>query len=228
MRRILAGAITAACISSAAGPNAAAAHATAAEGAAEAASAQTGAMSGDARGRSKRPPMAGASRVCERQMAQAAAKHGVPLGMLYAVGLTESGNRGSLQPYAMNIGGKAYFGATAADVVQRLTQAQQEGVRLVDLGCMQINHHYHRAKFASLEAMIDPAQNVEYATRFLKELKEREEAGRWRSPAIMPGRTTTRRRRPMSAGSSPTWSPPASATGRRAPRHSASRQAQPI
>lgn len=177
MRRILAGAITAACICSAAGPNAAAAHATAAEGAAEAASAQTGAMGGDARGRSKRPPMAGASRVCERQMAQAAAKHGVPLGMLYAVGLTESGNRGSLQPYAMNIGGKAYFGATAADVVQRLTQAQQEGVRLVDLGCMQINHHYHRAKFASLEAMIDPAQNVEYATRFLKELKERE--GSW-------------------------------------------------
>ncbi|MBB2963885.1 transglycosylase SLT domain-containing protein [Methylobacterium sp. R2-1] len=146
MRRILAGAITAACISSAAGTAAAAAP-------------------GDT------------SRVCERQMAQAAAKHGVPLGMLYAVGLTESGNRGSLQPYAMNIQGKAYFGTSAADVVQRLTQAQQEGVRLVDLGCMQINHHYHRAKFASLEAMIDPAQNVEYATRFLKELKERE--GSW-------------------------------------------------
>jgi soluble lytic murein transglycosylase-like protein len=177
MRRILAAAITAACISSAAGPKAAAAHSTAAEGAAEAASAQAGAMGGDARGSSKRPPLAGASRVCERQMAQAAAKHGVPLGMLYAVGLTESGNRGSLQPYAMNIGGKAYFGSGAADVMQRLNQAQQEGVRLVDLGCMQINHHYHRAKFASLEAMIDPAQNVEYATRFLKELKERE--GSW-------------------------------------------------
>ena len=143
MRRILAGAIAAACISSAA---------------ASAAPADT-------------------SRICERQMAQAAVKHGVPLGMLYAVGLTESGNRGSLQPFAMNIQGKAYFGTSAADVVQRLGQAQREGVRLVDLGCMQINHHYHRAKFASLEAMIDPAQNVEYATRFLKELKERE--GSW-------------------------------------------------
>lgn len=138
MRRILAGAIAAACISSAA---------------------------------------PAAANICERQMAQAAARHGVPLGMLYAVGLTESGKRGSLQPYAMNIGGKAYFGASAADVMERLAQAQREGVRLVDLGCMQINHHYHRAKFASLEAMIDPAQNVEYATRFLKELKERE--GSW-------------------------------------------------
>lgn len=118
-----------------------------------------------------------ASNVCEQQMAQAAQKHGVPLGMLYAVGLTESGKRGSLQPYAMNIQGKAYFGTSAQDVMQKLTEAQAGGIRLVDLGCMQINHHYHRAKFPSLEAMIDPRQNVEYATRFLKELKERE--GSW-------------------------------------------------
>ncbi|MDO9428527.1 MAG: transglycosylase SLT domain-containing protein [Methylobacterium sp.] len=121
------------------------------------------------------PPAA--SRVCEREMASAATKHGVPLGVLYAVGLTESGNRGSLQPYAMNIAGKAYFGTNAADVLARLAEAQRGGVKLVDLGCMQINHHYHRAKFASLEGMIDPAQNVEYATRFLKELKARE--GSW-------------------------------------------------
>ncbi|GJD56595.1 transglycosylase SLT domain-containing protein [Methylobacterium dankookense] len=118
-----------------------------------------------------------ASRVCEQQMAQAAQKHGVPLGMLYAVGLTESGKRGSLQPYAMNIQGRAYFGASAQEVMQKLSEAQASGIRLVDLGCMQINHHYHRAKFPSLEAMIDPRQNVEYATRFLKELKERE--GSW-------------------------------------------------
>ncbi|MDR7040055.1 soluble lytic murein transglycosylase-like protein [Methylobacterium sp. BE186] len=118
-----------------------------------------------------------AANICEQQMAQAAAKHGVPLGMLYAVGLTESGKRGSLQPFAMNIAGKAYFGTSAADVMQRLVRAQAEGVRLVDLGCMQINHHYHREKFGSIEAMIDPRQNVEYATRFLKELKERE--GSW-------------------------------------------------
>ncbi|MFG5117420.1 transglycosylase SLT domain-containing protein [Methylorubrum sp. POS3] len=117
------------------------------------------------------------SNVCEQQMARAATRHGVPLGMLYAVGLTESGKRGSLQPYAMNIGGQAYFGSGPADVIARLGQAQRDGVRLVDLGCMQINHHYHREKFASLEAMIDPAQNVDYATRFLRELRDRE--GSW-------------------------------------------------
>lgn len=120
---------------------------------------------------------AAAINVCEREMAGASAKHGVPLGVLYAVGLTESGNRGSLQPYAMNIAGRSYFGTNAADVVARLGVARSNGIKLVDLGCMQINHHYHRAKFTSLEGMIDPRQNVEYATLFLKELKARE--GSW-------------------------------------------------
>ena len=120
---------------------------------------------------------AAATNVCEREMAGASAKHGIPLGVLYAVGITESGNRGSLHPYAMNIGGKAYFGTNAADVMGRLALAQRNGVKLVDLGCMQINHHYHRAKFSSLEGMSDPRQNVEYATLFLKELKARE--GSW-------------------------------------------------
>ena len=118
-----------------------------------------------------------AANVCEREMSRAAAKHGVPLGMLYAVGLTESGKRGSLQPFAMNIEGKAYFGSSIADVRARFDEARRGGKRLIDLGCMQINHHYHGAKFASLERMVDPAANVEYATQFLKELKTRE--GTW-------------------------------------------------
>ena len=35
---------------------------------------------------------------CEREMARAAERHAVPLGMLYAVGLTETGRGDSLQP----------------------------------------------------------------------------------------------------------------------------------
>ena len=118
-----------------------------------------------------------AANVCEDEMGRASARYGVPLGVLYAVGLTETGKRGSLQPYAMNIAGTAYFGTGPRDVLARFAEARSKGVRLIDLGCMQINHHYHREKFASLEAMIDPRQNVEYATLFLKQLKARE--GSW-------------------------------------------------
>ena len=42
---------------------------------------------------------------------------------------------------------------------------------------MQINHYYHVAKFSSVREMFDPAKNVDYAARFLKELKQRE--GSW-------------------------------------------------
>lgn len=114
---------------------------------------------------------------CEREMVRAAAKHGVPLGMLYAVGLTETGRRGSLQPYAMNIEGQAYFASSASDALQRFEEAQRSGARLIDLGCMQINHYYHRDQFRSLASMLDPKENVEYAANFLKQLKARE--GSW-------------------------------------------------
>lgn len=115
--------------------------------------------------------------VCERELASAARRHGVPLGVLYAVGLTETGRKGSMQPYALNVEGKVEYGRNAGDAVLRFRNAQRSGAKLIDLGCMQINHYYHAEKFASVEAMFEPAQNVEYAARFLNQLKDRE--GSW-------------------------------------------------
>ncbi|MBF9195889.1 transglycosylase SLT domain-containing protein [Microvirga terrestris] len=115
------------------------------------------------------------SGLCEREMMRASALYGVPLGMLYSVGLTETGKRGSLQPYAMNVEGKAVFSNSAIEAIQKFEQASRSGARLIDMGCMQINHLYHREKFSSLESMLNPRLNVEYAARFLKELKTRHE-----------------------------------------------------
>lgn len=107
---------------------------------------------------------------------RASAKYGVPLGMLYSVGLTETGRRGSLQPYAMNVEGRAVFSASAAEAMQRFEEARRSGAKLIDLGCMQINHYFHSDKFPSLSSMLNPRDNVEYAARFLKELKGRHES----------------------------------------------------
>jgi soluble lytic murein transglycosylase-like protein len=110
-------------------------------------------------------------------MARAAQRHGVPLGMLYAVGLTETGRGDSLRPYALNIEGRSVYEIGKQEALARFQRARQEGVKLIDLGCMQINHHYHARHFASVEEMLDPAKNVEYGARFLKELYQRE--GSW-------------------------------------------------
>jgi soluble lytic murein transglycosylase-like protein len=115
--------------------------------------------------------------VCEREMARAAATHHVPLGMLYAVGLTETGRAGSLQPFALNVDGRPAYEESKASALRTFRKARKAGAKRIDVGCMQINHYYHGKKFGSLEDMFDPAQNVAYAARFLSELKERE--GSW-------------------------------------------------
>ena len=50
-----------------------------------------------------------AANPCEAEILRAADRYGIPAGILYAVGLTETGNKGSLQPNALNIEGKAVF-----------------------------------------------------------------------------------------------------------------------
>lgn len=113
---------------------------------------------------------------CERHIIRAADKYGIPAGILYAVGLTETGNKGSLQPYALNIDGRAVFASSASGALEEFRRARQEGHKLIDLGCMQINFHYHGDQFRSAGDMLDPARNVDYAARFLKRLKDRHES----------------------------------------------------
>jgi soluble lytic murein transglycosylase-like protein len=120
------------------------------------------------------PAQAGAKGICERQMALAAARHGVPLGFLYAIGLTETGRRKMLHPWALNIRGRTVFAASKAEALRILKQSLKEGETLVDTGCMQINYRYHNQHFSSLAEMFDPALNVDYAARFLKRLHARE------------------------------------------------------
>nr|WP_099056654.1 transglycosylase SLT domain-containing protein [Rhizobium sp. ACO-34A] len=116
-----------------------------------------------------------AARTCERQIESAAARYGVPEGILYSVGLTETGRKGSLSPYALNIEGKAYFPASLQDAYNQFADAKRRGAKLIDIGCMQINHYYHSSEFGSVEQMFDPAQNVAYAALFLKRLHDRHE-----------------------------------------------------
>jgi soluble lytic murein transglycosylase-like protein len=115
--------------------------------------------------------------ICEREMMAASEAEGVPLGVLYAVGLTETGRKGSLHPYALNIEGRTVFAGSPEEALGEFEAARASGKTLIDLGCMQINHHYHGGEFSSAAAMLVPRSNVRYAARFLKQLYARE--GSW-------------------------------------------------
>ena len=107
------------------------------------------------------PPSGVAPNLCERELIRASRKYDVPLGMLYAVGLTETGQKGSLQPYALNVEGKAVYGIDKAKALEQFARARAAGAKLIDMGCMQINHYFHAEHFASLEDMLDPIDDDE-------------------------------------------------------------------
>ena len=119
----------------------------------------------------------GLENICESEMLHAATTHAIPVGVLYAVALTETGQRGSLNAYAMNVAGRPVFNADLPKALSVFSTARQSGVKLIDIGCMQINHYFHGKNFGSVEDMFDPHKNVDYAAVFLKRLREQE--GSW-------------------------------------------------
>lgn len=112
---------------------------------------------------------------CESEIQAAASKYAIPEGILYSVGLTETGRKGSLQPFAMNVEGKSMFFDSEAEALQAFIEARRQGSKLIDVGCMQINQHFHGENFPSVQAMFNPRANVEYAARFLRNLHDRHE-----------------------------------------------------
>ena len=113
------------------------------------------------------------SGACEREILSAAEHYAVPAGILYSVGLAETGRKGSLQPFALNIEGKAVFAELGSTGDADIPFGAREGRQLIDLGCMQINYHYHHEAFASVAEMLDPHENVDFAARFLADLHAR-------------------------------------------------------
>jgi len=115
--------------------------------------------------------------LCEREMSRAAKKYGVPLGILFAVGLTETGIDGHLHAYALNLEGNTVYSLGKAQAIERFNAAKAAGMKLIDVGCMQLNYYFHGEHFSSIGDMLDPQKNVDYAARFLSDLKLRE--GSW-------------------------------------------------
>jgi hypothetical protein len=115
--------------------------------------------------------------LCERHLSSAAKAEDVPLGLLYAIAMTETGSGGRLRPFALNIGGKPVLAKTKEEALSAFKTAREEDIALIDLGCMQINHYYHNTQFSSVSDMLDPKQNVHYAAKLLGKLKRQH--GTW-------------------------------------------------
>lgn len=119
---------------------------------------------------------------CEALAATAAAQADIPSGLLPAIARMESGHSPDggprrAWPWTLNQGGNSMYFDTRAEALAYLTRAIDDGVTNIDIGCMQINYHWHNEAFPSLEAMLDPVTNTRYSAAFLSELHRR--VGTW-------------------------------------------------
>lgn len=122
-----------------------------------------------------------AAALCEAAAQSAAAQTGVPLAVLQAIALTETGRRsgGAVRPWpwAVNLEGTGHWFESEAEAIAFARSAATAGATSFDVGCFQINFRWHGANFPSLEAMFDPERNALYAARFLQVLQA--ETGDW-------------------------------------------------
>ncbi len=121
------------------------------------------------------------SRVCDRAAVAAAAESGVPVSVLKAIALTETGRArgGSTRPWpwTVNMEGKGVWFDNRAAALAYVYEHFKRGARSFDVGCFQINYKWHHQHFASIEEMFDPLANAQYAAEFLRSLHA--ESGDW-------------------------------------------------
>ena len=93
-------------------------------------------------------------------------------------------------PWSANAAGSPYVFASLPEARSVVGFLRERGIASVDVGCFQVNLHYHPGAFASIAEGFDPDANADYAARFLRRLFER--SGSWdaalgASPSGAPG-----------------------------------------
>ena len=116
-------------------------------------------------------------RLCRAAVATAEREAGLPPRLMAAIARVESGRRdpasGAVQPWpwTINAEGRGSFFPDKAAALAAVRALQAQGVRSIDVGCMQVNLRHHPNAFASLDDAFDPLTNARYAARFLGELQ---------------------------------------------------------
>lgn len=114
--------------------------------------------------------------LCSTETARFERQYGIPAQLLDSISVVESGRydrdrRATLAwPWTVTSEGKGKYFPTRAEAVAEVKKLKARGVKNIDVGCMQVNLHFHPDAFTSVEDAFEPASNVAYAARFLKGL----------------------------------------------------------
>jgi hypothetical protein len=111
-------------------------------------------------------------------------RYHLPRALLVSIALAESGRsiKSIAQvrpwPWTINADGIGLFLESKAAAISWMHDLAANH-SFVDVGCMQVDLHYHPDAFTSLEDAFDPNANADYAARLLIQLYHTDAAGRW-------------------------------------------------
>lgn len=101
----------------------------------------------------------------------------IPLGLLHAISLTESGIGNQPWPWTLNVYGVPYRFSSAQQTRAAVRDFLARGIQLVDIGPMQVDWQYHQNQLGSVTAAVNPLRNVAVAGRILK--TDYDQTGTW-------------------------------------------------
>ncbi len=98
--------------------------------------------------------------------------------LLYSISLTESGFKvngsGNTKPWAWTLcyPGGSFYADTKEDAYLELARLKHQGIRLVDVGLMQINLHWNSHLIEEDMDVFDPLTNLRLGAQVLREALE--------------------------------------------------------
>jgi hypothetical protein len=123
--------------------------------------------------------------LCDDAARFASQSTGVPLSVLRAVALAETGQTKfdkdyySAWPWTVQSGQKGHWFDNENAAIQFVQSLMAEQRTNIDIGCFQLNMRWHGQAFQSLDDMFSPRNNALYAAQFLQKLYS--QTGDWRA-----------------------------------------------
>ncbi|MCE3231093.1 MAG: hypothetical protein K0R52_1021 [Alphaproteobacteria bacterium] len=112
---------------------------------------------------------AGPFPTCKDVISKQEAQKGIPQDLLKAIAAVESG----ISPWAINAKGRAHIFKSKEAAAQYVRELVEEGIGNFSVGCMQLHYASHRRYFKSVEAMLEPENNIAHAATLIKKLERR-------------------------------------------------------
>jgi len=122
-------------------------------------------------------------KICPTAVTAQERRDNLPRHLLSAISQTESGRWNAEKqaniawPWTVTNGGSGKFFDTKAEAMAEVELLMTQGIRNIDVGCMQINLAAHANAFETVAAAFDPAANAAYGARYLKAMHRR--TGDW-------------------------------------------------